>query len=306
MRRFPVVLYRMYLAATNAALPTGLRRWPRVAGGLKRFKALLERHALPNTVVWVKSQSGLSQGMWMRLRLPDEVPHWRGTHETGVQNAIRAVVRTGAVVYDVGAHAGSFALGTARLVGELGRVVAFDGDPDNAADLRESVVRNNLGARLEVVHAAVWSYTARHGIPFRRGGIRRSQGGVEVDGQHPVIGTGEVITVPAITLDDFIADGEIAPQLVKIDVEGGEYEVLRGGATLFTKQRPLVIVEVHHQQAVEQINAWLSQQRYCARWNIPTESFPRCLFAWPMEYEGGAPDRVAQYFRGASCEESRG
>jgi FkbM family methyltransferase len=305
MPRFSVVLYRIYFAATNVAIPTRLRRWPRLAGGLKRFKALIERHALPNTVVWVRSQSGLSQGMWMRLRLPDEVRHWRGTHETEVQNAIRALVRSGAVVYDVGAHAGSFALGTARLVGELGRVVAFDGDPDNAADLRESVVRNDLGARLEVVHAAVWSYTAPDGIPFRRGGIRRSQGGVEVDGQHPVIGTGEIIGVPAITLDDFIAEGGTPPQLVKIDVEGGEYEVLRGGATLFGEQRPLVIVEVHHQQAAEQINAWLSELRYCARWNIPRQGFPRCMFAWPTEYDGGAGHVVSKCFRRAICEESK-
>jgi FkbM family methyltransferase len=286
-----VVLYRIYFAAMNGAMATGFGRWPRLAGGLTRFKALLKRHALPNTVVWVRSQSGLSRGMWMRLRLPDELPHWRGTHETAVQNAILSLVQTGAVVYDVGAHAGSFALGTARLVGELGRVVAFDGDPDSAADLRESVVRNDLGTRLEVVHAAVWSYTAPKGIPFRRGGTRRSRGGVEVGGQHPVIGTGGVIPVPAITLDHFIADGGTAPQLVKIDVEGGEYEVLRGGAALFSKQRPLLIVEVHHQQAAQQIQAWLSEHRYCAGWNIPRESFPRGLFAWPTEYDGSAVAR---------------
>ena len=95
----------------------------------------------------------------------------------------------------------------ARLVGELGQVVAFDGDPDNAAILRESSLRNHLEARLAVVHAAVWSYSASQGIPFRRGGIRRSQGGVEANGQRPVTGTGEIIPVPAVTLDDFVAAG---------------------------------------------------------------------------------------------------
>jgi FkbM family methyltransferase len=297
MPSFSVAFYRIYFAARDVGVPTWLFRWPQLVRWLLRFQALVERRVLPNTVVWVRAQSGLSQGLWMRLHLPDEVQHWRGTHETEVQNAIRAWVRTGAVVYDVGAHGGSFALGAARLVGELGRVVAFDGDPDNAAALRESVIRNALEACLEVVSAAVWSYTAPHGIPFRRGGTRRSQGGVEVDGQRPIIGTGEVVSVPAISLDDFIADGGTAPQLVKIDVEGGEYEVLRGGATLFTGQRPLVIVEIHHQQAAEQIDAWLSEHRYGARWNIPRESFPRCLFAWPIEYN-------AVRFGRAICKES--
>jgi hypothetical protein len=76
--------------------------------------------------------------------------------------------------------------------------------------------------------------------------------------------------------------------LVKIDVEGGEYEILCGGTKLFAKQRPLVIAEVHHQQAAEQITAWLSEYQYCAQWNIPNESFPRHLFAWPKETDGGA------------------
>jgi hypothetical protein len=76
--------------------------------------------------------------------------------------------------------------------------------------------------------------------------------------------------------------------LVKIDVEGGEYEVLRGGQRLFVKQRPLVIAEIHDQEAADQITSWLSEYQYCAQWNIPKEQFPRHLFAWPKETDGEA------------------
>ena len=58
---------------------------------------------------------------------------WRGEHEPEVQNAILAAVRPGAVIHDVGAHVGTVALGAAQLVGDLGRVVAFEGDPENVA-----------------------------------------------------------------------------------------------------------------------------------------------------------------------------
>ena len=75
---------------------------------------------------------------------------------------------------------------------------------------------------------------------------------------------------------------------MKIDVEGGEYEVLRGGKKLFATQRPVVIAEVHNQQAAEQIAGWLSEYQYCAQWNIPKEQFPRHLFAWPKETDGAA------------------
>jgi FkbM family methyltransferase len=288
MTRFYVFLYRMYFAAKDIGRGSSLRQRPWVECWLRRLKALIEHRALPHAHVWVQVQAGLSRGIWMQLRLPEETRHWRGEHETQVQDAICAVVRAGAVVYDIGSHVGTIALGTARLVGPQGRVVAFEGDPDNAATLRESSLRNHLEGCLEVVDRAAWSYTASHGIPFRRGGTRRSQGGVEVNGQGPVVGTGEVIMVPAVTLDDFLAAGGPPPQLVKIDVEGGEYEVLDGGTNLFRNQRPLIIAEVHHDQAAKKIDTWLEQYRYCAQWNIPKENFPRCLFAWPTEYDGAA------------------
>jgi FkbM family methyltransferase len=274
-------LYRVYFAARDRGAGRMLRRWPRASRGIKRLITMV----LPETPVWVQVRSGLSQGMWMRLHLPGEARHWRGEHELTVQDAILAAVRPGDVVYDIGAHAGSLALGVARLVGPLGRVVAFEGDPRNVENLRENDLRNHLAATLQVVPSAVWSYTATD-ILFRRGGTKRSHGGVETDGLHPVLGSGEVINVPAVTLDDFIANGGLLPQLVKIDVEGGEYEVLRGGANLFATRRPLIVAEVHHRQVAEQIGAWLTENRYCARWIIPSENFPRCMFAWPEEHDG--------------------
>ena len=193
---------------------------------------------LPKVQAWVQVQSGLSQGMWMHLHLPREAIIWRGKHEPEVQNAILAGVRPGAVVYDIGANVGTMALGAAQLVGNLGMVIAFDGDPENIERLREHSTRNGSKDRLRVVHAAVWSRTGTDGIGFRRGAPSRSQGGVEADGNRPVLGSGEVINVPAVTLDDFVAAGEPPPQLLKIDVEGGEYEVLRGANTLFARETP--------------------------------------------------------------------
>jgi FkbM family methyltransferase len=288
MANFYALLYRTYLALKKSAGEGVLRRWPGIGRGLAQLKRLIERRFLRKVPVWLRIQSGLSQGMWMQLRLPGEAIIWRGKHEPAVQNAILAAVRPGTVVYDIGAHLGTMALGAARLVGDSGRVVAFDGDPENIARLRDHTARNGLGDRLRVVHAAVWSRTASDGIPFRRGATVKSQGGVEADGNRPVLGSGPIINVAAVSLDDFVAAGETPPELVKIDVEGGEYEVLRGGTKLFAKQRPLVIAEIHHQQAAEQITNWLSEYQYCARWNIPKEQFPRHMFAWPKETDGEA------------------
>jgi FkbM family methyltransferase len=281
-------LYRIYYALRESATEGVLRRWPTSLKALDHLKHLVLAHVLPRAQVWVRIQSGLSEGMWMRILLPGEASLWRGEHEPEVQNAIRAAVRPGAIFYDVGAYVGTMALGAARLVGESGSVVAFDGEPENIKRLRLNGERNGFQAHLRVVHAVVWSRTESAGIPFRRGKTAKSQGGVEADGNRPVLGNGEIISVPAITLDDFIAAGAPSPQLIKIDVEGGEYEVLRGGERLFAVQRPFIIVEVHQKQTAELITAWLEQYQYCGNWEIPEEDFPRRLFAWPTEQDGAA------------------
>jgi len=275
------LIFRAYFAAKGVGISAILRRTPRIARSVNRMASLI----LPHEPVWVRVRSGISRGMWMRLYLPDEARLWRGQHESSVQRAIVAAVRKGDVVYDIGAHAGSITLGLAILVGPSGLVVAFEADPENVKSLHENISRNRLSGKLDVVHAAVWS-EGRAELAFRRGGARRSHGGVETYSQRSVLGTGEVIRVPAITLDEFVTGGGPAPRLVKVDVEGGEYEVLTGGQALFRKHGPLLIVEVHHQDAAHQIRGWLIKNDYEGRWTMPAEQFPCCLFAWAKGYDG--------------------
>ena len=233
----------------------------------------LHRRFLPSRGIWVQVQSGLAQGLWLRLRIPEEAGFWRGEHEPDIQQHIASVVRPGDIIYDVGAHLGSLGLGAARIVGSVsgGRVVAFEADPDNVERLRQHAIRNHLQQTLQPVHAALWSHAEAKEIAFRRGQVNLSQGGVEADGHRPVLAGNEMIRVPAITLDQFIAAGNPPPLLLKIDVEGGECEVLRGGSELFGAQRPLLIVEVHHQRACDTLNAWLAEFHYSGKWEIPAE-----------------------------------
>jgi FkbM family methyltransferase len=272
---------RAYLAARELKIAGVLLRVPGVERPAKRLLKVL----LPSKPAWVQVRSGLAEGMWMRLNLKRETRLWRGEHEPTLQGALRAAIQPGMVVYDIGAHAGSIALGVSRLVGPTGRVVAFEADPQNVENLRENRDRNHLTETLGIVSSAVWSYSS-NGISFRSGGEKRAHGGVEMDGQRPVLGTGQLIEVAAVTLDDFVANGGPPPQLVKVDVEGGEYDVLRGGDCLFSKQRPLIAAEIHHRQAADQIRPWLVAHQYSCRWIAPVEQFPCCLFAWPETYKG--------------------
>jgi FkbM family methyltransferase len=269
---------RIYLLCEKVGIPKAFRLVP----AAKRPLTRLLRRLLPNKPVWVQVRSGIAEGLWMRLNLRKEVRLWLGEHEPALQAVLRPMIEPGMVVYDIGAHLGSIALGLARVLGGSGRVVAFEADPQNAENLIENRDRNGLQASLDIVPAAVWSHSSG-AICFRRGGEKRSHGGVEAGGQRPVLGSGEIIKVSSISLDDFIVKGAPVPRLIKIDVEGGEYEVLRGASQLFSRQRPLLVAEVHHKQAEHDIRKWLEEFGYGSRWIAPPEQYPCCVFVWDAQ-----------------------
>jgi hypothetical protein len=74
------------------------------------------------------------------------------------------------------------------------------------------------------------------------------------------------LEVQVICLDDWVyRNGEAAPALVKIDVEGGEALVLEGMARLLREARPQVLVELHGPEATESARQQLLAADYRLR-----------------------------------------
>jgi FkbM family methyltransferase len=144
--------------------------------------------------------------------------------------------------YDVGANIGFFSLLAARLVGNAGRVVAFEADPEVAGRLREHVERNAFGW-ITAEELAVWSKGPE--VLFARTDPTTS----------PDRGLGHVVPMDsagaiklrAVSLDEYTSS-QPAPDFLKCDVEGAEVEVFRGATRLLTEKRPGIICEMHGEQ----------------------------------------------------------
>ena len=229
--------------------------------------------------VWVKVETGLVRGLWLHLNLAREEKYWLGYHESEVQELLRKLIVPGTVAYDVGAHIGFFSMAMARLMGPEGQIFAFEPDPESAERIGEHVLRNNLQRGIRVLREAVWSYSCRMGIPFKRGNIKRDHGGISADGYSPPLADGECISVPSITLDSLVQEGYPIPDIVKIDVEGGECEVLKGGRELFSQAKTKLICEMHSREAVNWIIDWLKQKGYASQSLTPHDTLPRIIFA---------------------------
>lgn len=138
---------------------------------------------------------------------------WLGSYEYERALRFSALLRHADIVFDIGAHAGYYTLLASVLVGDEGAVVAFEAMPHDLAYLRRHVEMNER-RNVSIVEAAVSERS------------RTARSGVEI-----------------VALDDLWSEWKIGPpDVLRIEVEGGEIGVLQGGRQLLADARPIVFV----------------------------------------------------------------
>jgi hypothetical protein len=69
--------------------------------------------------------------------------------------------------------------------------------------------------------------------------------------------------VSAIRIDDYISDNSISKvKLIKIDVEGAEFEVIKGMKSLLLRDKPLIVMEMNSeaQEAIGLSISYIKEQ----------------------------------------------
>ncbi|OBJ54183.1 FkbM family methyltransferase [Mycobacterium sp. 1423905.2] len=147
----------------------------------------------------------------------------------------------GATVVDVGASWGLFTYHLAHRVGKAGRVYSFEPHPDNAPMLRR-LAASRAGVHFRQVAVSDTAGSAELIVPQHHNRQVTAQSSLAhgFDGQGVGV---RRLHVPTVRLDDEIgADTDV--DFVKIDVEGHELSVLRGGSSLLRRCRPTILIEI--------------------------------------------------------------
>jgi FkbM family methyltransferase len=178
------------------------------------------------------------------------------SYEPTVKNMISRLKGGDAV--DVGANMGLYTLMLSRVLGERGKVLSIEADPYYFQLLKRNIELNS-GYNVASLNVAAWSHyedleLTRH--PFGSSPIDTSVSPASGVSTHRVKGR---------PLDDILSELEINPGLVKIDVEGAEYQVLLGMGRTLQSARPFIIFEAISPFALKKCSALLFSSNYAVR-----------------------------------------
>jgi FkbM family methyltransferase len=186
----------------------------------------------------------------------------------------------GAVIWDIGAHFGYHSLCCAALGAE---VLAFEPNASNVAQFKQSLDRNPALAAHIRYRVAALSDTDGEMTFVQSDDLRGQSSGCHLASALPPLEPAAYANfsnkvVPTLRLDTVLAQGERPPQALKIDVEGAELLVLKGGAEFFPRCKPLLLIEIHHIRLMFEVGKLLAGWGYQTRLlDDPDASASRCF-----------------------------
>ena len=165
--------------------------------------------------------------------------HWGGGHNREFGRCVETC-RGKRCVLDVGAHIGLVTLPMSAAVARGGHVYAFEPAAANLARLRAHLALNDI-VNVTVIDALAG--------PEERDRVRFYEQ-QRADGQNSIIVKKNRASYAEtrrrqLTLDGFCRARNLAPEVIKIDVEGGEIGVLEGARAVLSARRPIVFLSVH-------------------------------------------------------------
>src|SRR5215213_4627468 len=154
--------------------------------------------------------------------------------------------KQGDIVVDIGAHMGRYTIIASKRVGTNGKVVAIEAHPGNFEMLNRNIKLNQL-ANVISLNYAVYSKETKIKLylPEEESGytiyntIMSNRAGTE----------DKFVDVNAQTVDYLLELNQIREEEVnwiKIDVEGAEFEVLKGATNVLSKSKDIaLLIEIH-------------------------------------------------------------
>jgi FkbM family methyltransferase len=163
--------------------------------------------------------------------------------ERGLTQIMLSTLKPGMVFFDVGAHFGYYSLLGSTLVGKEGSVHSFEPTPSTFEVLQRNTISK---PNIRTNKLAMWSTPET--LQFRDFGVTYSAfnsiqaGGVEGKMWDGVEGL--PCTVTATSVDEYVRETGVMPNVLKLDAEGAELNIVEGMTETIDRAHPILTVEV--------------------------------------------------------------
>jgi FkbM family methyltransferase len=175
-----------------------------------------------------------------------------GNYEIEKQKLFESLVRTGDVVYDIGANVGFYTLLASELVGKQGKVFAFEPLPRNINYLKKHIELNKC-KNVFVIEAAVYNIEGE--VNFGEDAYGSVYGRVVDDVSN--------IKVKSVVLDKMVKEQIVsAPNVLKLDIEGNELMALKGAENILKQYHPIIFLTTHSEKIRQDCLSFLKGLKY--------------------------------------------
>ena len=170
-------------------------------------------------------------------------------------------IKKGDCCFDIGANAGQYTFMLEKHAGSE-NIFSFEPIPENYASL------NSIFKHCNVYSLAISDKNGKNNfkIPIINKTLFDTRGKLDLDFLEENETSSKIIEVETITIDSFVKLKNIKKiSFIKIDVEGHELNVLKGGVNSIKKFKPVLLIEIerrHHKFEIQVIFDFLKKLGY--------------------------------------------
>ncbi len=175
----------------------------------------------------------------------------------------------GKVIFDVGTFIGASSLVFAKMVGEKGKIVGFEPNPYNRERIEQNFDLNKkLASRITISSVALSNIDGNMIMTMSKEIDNGHSSTSRLNQSHPTLHNNQLpsdfeeISVETKRLDNYVKETSLYPDIIKIDIEGAEYEFLEGGRETIHKYRPVLYIEIHSEFCAIKCMDFLNSEGY--------------------------------------------
>jgi len=164
--------------------------------------------------------------------------------EPGTMRLFLSWLQPGTVFYDIGANAGFHAL-TANSKIVTGKIYAFEPMPAMRHLLEKHISLNQKRMLHNNIHLSPLAIADTEKMVAFSNDIKQSDGNTYIKESYVYKTAANQIQVACKSIDGLVQEGYAPPDIIKIDVEGAEYDVLVGAKRTLEEHKPYILLATH-------------------------------------------------------------